>query len=207
MSKEHSGFSRRSFAKTAAGLGLGLAAAGGVSTAMSKEQDRQPLQSEEGGQAMQDKMATNVTPEGYEGNVAVCTMLVVKSEMEQETDAMWVKHKKWLKETHGPWGMVSYTIAKHGELKNPLDPSDSSTTDRIVYCAHEVYRHLDGLKKHYAEAENADYLQDFLKICTAPGNSFTVLQGTPVIYSLLPKDCVFPIDLSSSSQDSFKFKS
>lgn len=186
MSQDKSTFSRRNFGKTAAGLGMGLASAIGFSDVIAQE---------ENSQLSQEGIGTNMTPEGYEGNIAVCTMLVVKAEMEQETDAMWDKHKQWLKETHGPWGMVSYTVAKHGELKNALDPSDTSTTDRIVYCAHEVYRNIDGLKKHYAEAENAAYLKDFLRICQAEGNSFTVLQGTPVTHSLLPKDCVFPIKL------------
>ncbi|GAD88423.1 hypothetical protein VHA01S_005_00250 [Vibrio halioticoli NBRC 102217] len=136
-------------------------------------------------------------PEGYEGNIAVCTVLTVISAMEVETDNMWDRHKQWLKTTHGPWGLISYTIAKHKELKHPLDPKNNDTTDRIVYVIHEIYKNIDGLKKHYAECMQGHYVEDFIRICSAEGNSLTVLQGSAITHSLLPKDCDFPIMFNS----------
>ncbi|MDB1123413.1 hypothetical protein [Vibrio algarum] len=180
-----SSLSRRDFGKFAAGLGL--ASVVGSSNAFAQDK---PLSADKDNQP-------SVTPEGYEGNIAVCTVLIVKQEMEKETDDVWDRHKKWLKETHGPWGMVSYTVAKHKELKYPLKPENGETTDRIVYVIHEVYRHLEGLKKHYAECMDGNYLEDFIRICTAEGNTFTVLQGAPITHSLLPKDCDFPITFAS----------
>ncbi|MDB4614586.1 hypothetical protein OAH18_02735 [bacterium] len=171
--------SRRSFAAAA---GLGLASLAGVA-------DAKPNTASPQGQ----KMAT--APEGYEGNIAVCTFLIVKASMEKETDAVWDKHKQWLKETHGPWGMVSYTVAKHKELKFPLQPGNLETTNRIIYCIHEVYRQLDGLKKHYKESPGGGYLDEFTRISKTEGNSLVVLQGAPITHSLLPQDCEFPVQL------------
>lgn len=176
-------FSRRDFGAVAAGVtGLGVVSFAGISKASADTHDDQ-------------QESTDSVPEGYEGNIAVCTMLIVKQEMEKETDAVWDKHKAWLKRSHGPWGMVSYTVAKHKELKFPLQPDNGETTDRIVYCIHEVYRDIEGLQKHYQECEQGDYVEDFMKICTTEGNTFTVLQGAPVTHSLLPKDCSFPVEL------------
>lgn len=178
--------SRRDFGKSAVGLGIGLAAATGLSNVMAEDGNSQTQMS-----------GVKQNPEGYEGNIAVCTVLIVKKEMEEETDRVWDNHKAWLKKTHGPWGMVSYTVAKHPELKYPLKPKDGSVTDRIVYCIHEVYHHLDGLKKHYEQCEHGNYLDEFIRICTTEGNTFTVLQGSAITHSLLGKDCDFPITFES----------
>lgn len=175
--------SRRGFGAAAVGVaGMGVASFAGVSESSPYTLD-------------DPKESTVSAPEGYEGNIAVCTMLIVKDKMEKETDAVWDKHKAWLRESHGPWGMVSYTVAKHKELKFPLKPGNGETTDRIVYCIHEIYRNIEGLQKHYQECEQGDYIREFMKICTTEGNSFTVLQGAPVTHSLLPKDCAFPVEL------------
>lgn len=184
-SEEKKSLSRRDFGKTAVGLGLGLAAATGLSDVMAADDNQSQIS------------GVTQLPEGYEGNIAVCTMLIVKKEMEEETDRVWDNHKAWLKKTHGPWGMVSYTVAKHPELKYPLKPKDGSVTDRIVYCIHEVYHHLDGLKKHYEQCEHGNYLDEFIRICTTEGNTFTVLQGSAITHSLLGKDCDFPITFES----------
>ncbi|MFS1423330.1 hypothetical protein [Shewanella sp. 10N.286.48.B5] len=184
--EKRSSLSRRDFGKIAAGLGL--ASVVGSSSVFAQENKGSPSHEES---------KTSATPEGYEGNIAVCTVLIVKEEMEKETDNVWDNHKQWLKESHGPWGMVSYTVAKHKELKYPLNPENGETTNRIVYVIHEVYRHIDGLNKHYAECRDGNYLDEFIRICTTEGNSFTVLQGAPVTHSLLPKDCDFPITFNS----------
>lgn len=143
--------------------------------------------------------------EGYEGNIAVATILTIKKELEKDADDVWDRHKKWLKESHGPWGMVSYTVAKNNEMKNPLNPASTETTGRIIYVIHEVYRHLDGLTKHYSESPNGGYVEDFLKICTAEGSSVSILQGAPVTHSLLPKDCDFPVTISANNEGVEKF--
>lgn len=189
--------SRRSFGKAAIGVGLGLAAAAtGVQSAFSQGSN---------GESLNEKEGIHTTPQGYEGNFAVCTVLIVKEEMEKETDGVWDKHKKWLRETHGPWGMVSYSVAKNKEMKNPLNPASEETTGRITYVIHEIYRNLDGLTKHYSESPNGGYVEDFLKICTAEGNSVMVLQGAPVTHSLLPKDCDFPVTIAQNNEGVEKF--
>ena len=167
-------FSRRSLGLIAAGIGASTLGA----TAPARAADEK-----------------SALPEGYEGNIAVCTTLVVKAEDEAAADAVWDMHKAWLKRSHGPWGMVSYTIAKNTEFKDALNPNATETTGRIIYVIHEVYRHLDGLLKHYAQSADGGYVDAFVKICTAEGNEFHVLQGAPVTHSLLPKDLDFPIKL------------
>ncbi len=137
-------------------------------------------------------------PEGFEGNIAVCTVLTIKKELESAADSVWDRHKKWLKATHGPWGMFTYTVAKNVEFKNPLNPGSKETTGRIIYVIHEVYQDISGLNKHYSESPNGGYVEDFLKICTAEGSSVTVLQGAKVTHSLLPKDCDFPVVINKS---------
>lgn len=174
---------RRHFAKVSAGFGLATLAAG--SAALAAEQSGEPI---------------NPVLEGYEGNIAVSTVLIIRKALEIAADDVWDRHKKWLRETHGPWGMVSYTVAKNNELKNPLNPASTETTGRIIYVIHEVYRHLDGLTKHYSESPNGGYVEDFLEICTAEGSSVVILQGAPVTHSLLPKDCDFPVTLDSNTQ-------
>lgn len=165
--------SRRSLGLVAAGIGLSTLGAG--TTANANEQ--------------------RSANEGYEGNIAVCTTLVVKAEHEAAADAVWDLHKAWLKRSHGPWGMVTYTVAKNTEFEDALNPHATKTTGRIIYVIHEVYRHLDGLKKHYAQSEDGGYVKEFVRICTAEGSEFHVLQGAPVTHSLLPKDLDFPIEL------------
>lgn len=171
--------SRRNFGLISASLGLSALAA--TSQAVAND----------------DASATKVktTPEGYEGNIAVCTTLVIKEQYEKAADGVWDMHKAWLKRSHGPWGMVSYTVAKNHEFKDALNPNATETTGRIIYVIHEVYRHVDGLEKHYAQSADGGYVDEFVKICTAEGNSFFVLQGAPITHSLLPKDLDFPIEL------------
>lgn len=152
--------------------------------------------------------ATNLANEsvkGYEGNIAVCTIMVIEPEHEEAADSVWNRHEKWLQETHGPWGMLSYTVAKNSEFKNPLNPASTEKTGRIIYVIHEVYRHLDGLSKHYSESDKGGYVKDFLKIATADGTTVTVLQGSPIIHSLLPKDCDFPVNIAKSNKGVEKF--
>lgn len=170
--------SRRNFGLISASLGLSALAA--TSQAVANENAN---------------AAKVTTLEGYEGNIAVCTTLVIKEEYEKAADGVWDMHKAWLKRSHGPMGMVSYTVAKNHEFKDALNPNATETTGRIIYVIHEVYRHLDGLKKHYAQSADGGYVDEFVKICTAEGNSFFVLQGAPVTHSLLPKDLDFPIKL------------
>ena len=149
--------------------------------------------------------ASNNDQEGYEGNIAVCTVMVIESEHEDDADSVWDRHKKWLKETHGPWGMVSYTVAKNPEFKNPLNPASTEKTGKIIYVIHEVYRHIDGLNKHYSESANGGYVEDFLKIASAEGTSVTVLQGSVITHSLLPKDCDFPVLIAKDNGGVEKF--
>ncbi len=139
--------------------------------------------------------ASDNLPEGYEGNIAVCTTLIIRAEHEAAADGVWDLHKAWLKKTHGPWGMVTYTVAKNTEFEDGLNPHATKTTGRIIYVIHEVYRHLEGLKKHYAESGDGGYVDEFLRICLAEGSEFHVLQGAPVTHSLLPQDLDFPIQL------------
>ena len=181
-------FSRRDLGKVAVGIGL-ASLANSSAVIAGTESNHQ----------------TKDIPEGYEGNIAVSTILIVRKELEKDADDVWDRHKKWLKETHGPWGMVSYTVAKNNEMKNPLNPTSTETTGRIIYVVHEVYRHLDGLKKHYSESPNGGYVEDFLKICTAEGSSVVVLQGAPVTHSLLPKDCDFPVTIANNNEGVEKF--
>lgn len=143
--------------------------------------------------------------EGYEENIAVCTVMIIREEHEKAADKVWDQHKKWLKETHGPWGMVSYTVAKNQEFKNPLNPESKEKTGRIIFVIHEVYRDIEGLNKHYSESPKGGYVEDFLKIATAEGSSVTVLQGAPITHSLLPKDCDFPVTISKSDKGVEKF--
>ena len=190
--KEQQSFSRRDLGKAVVGAGLASMLLGSDAIA----QDEQSMQE------------NKTNPEGYEGNIAVCTVMIVKQELEQDADNVWDRHKKWLKATHGPWGMVSYTVAKNKEMKNALNPASEETTGRIIYVIHEVYRHLDGLTKHYSESPNGGYVEDFLKIATAEGSSVTILQGAPVTHSLLPKDCDFPVTISNQGgvEEFFKKK-
>lgn len=141
----------------------------------------------------------NEQPEGYEGNIAVCTVMIVKKALEADADDVWDRHKKWLKESHGPWGMVSYSVAKNVEIKEPLNPASTEETGRIIYVIHEIYRHLDGLQKHYSESPKGGYVEDFLKVATAEGSSVIVLQGAPVTHSLLPKDLDFPVTIEAGT--------
>jgi len=175
--------SRRDFGKVAAGLGLASLASSSAVIAGTETSHQ-----------------TNDVPEGYEGNIAVATILTIKKELEKDADDVWDRHKKWLKESHGPWGMVAYTVAKNNEMKNPLNPASAETTGRIIYVIHEVYRRLDGLAKHYSESPNGGYVEDFLKICTANGSSVAILQGAPITHSLLPKDCDFPVTISDNNE-------
>ena len=157
---------------------------------------------------LNDIQSTNFkkeSPEGYEDNIAVCTVMIIEPEHEKAADRVWELHKKWLKATHGPWGMVSYTVAKNSEFKNQLNPASAEKTGRIIYVIHEVYRHLDGLNKHYSESPNGGYVEDFLKIATAEGTTVTILQGAPITHSLLPKDCDFPVTISKSNKGVEKF--
>ena len=178
--------SRRSFGKLSAGLGIATLA----STAAAMAATEQPA---------------NVVPEGYEGNIAVATTLTIKKELEKDADDVWDRHKKWLKASHGPWGMVSYSIAKNTEMKDPLNPASTETTGRIIYVVHEIYRDLSGLQKHYSESPNGGYVEDFLKICTAEGSSVSILQGALVTHSLLPKDCDFPVVIDKNNEGVEKF--
>lgn len=183
--KKEQQLSRRDFGKVAAGIGLAsFASSSSLAAGTDYRKDM---------------------PEGYEGNIAVSTILIIRKDLEKDADNVWDRHKKWLKETHGPWGMVSYTVAKNNEMKSPLNPSSTETTGRIIYVIHEVYRHLDGLNKHYSESPNGGYVEDFLKICTAEGSSVVVLQGAPVTHSLLPKDCDFPVTIASDNEGVEKF--
>lgn len=181
---------RRDMVKTTASFGLASMFLGSNAIAQTSEKS---------------KTAISITPEGYEGNIAVCTVMIIQSELEKDADSVWDRHKKWLKETHGPWGMVSYTVAKNEEVKNPLNPASTEKTGRIIYVIHEVYRHLEGLNKHYSESPNGGYVEDFLKIATAEGTTVTVLQGAQITHSLLPKDCDFPVAISSSEKGVEKF--
>lgn len=185
--KNDNALSRRSFGKATIAAGLASVAAGISNTFASEKSVPVPQE-------------TQAIPEGFEGNIAVCTVLIVKEKWEKAADDVWDRHKKWLKATHGPWGMFTYTVAKNKEVKNPLNPASTEKTGRIIYVVHEVYRALDGLQKHYSESPNGGYVEDFLKICTAEGNSVTVLQGAPVTHSLLPKDCDFPVTIASSNE-------
>lgn len=185
--KNEQQLSRRNFGKVAAGIGLASLASSSTVIAGT------------------DSSQTKDMPEGYEGNIAVSTILIIKKELEKDADNVWDRHKKWLRETHGPWGMVSYTVAKNNEMKNPLNPASAETTGRIIYVIHEVYRHLDGLNKHYSESPNGGYVEDFLKLCTAEGSSVVVLQGAPVTHSLLPKDCDFPVTIANNNEGVEKF--
>ena len=157
---------------------------------------------------LKETQSTNLekeSPEGYEGNIAVSTIMIIESKHEKAADQVWDKHKKWLKATHGPWGMVSYTVAKNPEFKNPLNPASTEKTGRIIYVIHEVYRDIDGLNKHYSESPNGNYVEDFLKIANAKGTTVVVLQGSPITHSLLPKDCDFPVTISKSEEGVEKF--
>lgn len=179
--KNEQQLSRRNLGKVVAGVGLASLMSSSATIAGTESSDQ-----------------TKDIPEGYEGNIAVCTILTIRKKLEKEADDIWDRHKKWLKETHGPWGMVAYTVAKNNEMKNPLNPASTETTGRIIYVIHEIYRHLDGLTKHYSESPNGDYVEDFLKISTAEGSSVVILQGTPVTHSLLPKDCDFPVTIDNN---------
>lgn len=192
ISKDELSLSRRDLGKAVVGAGLATVLAG--SNAIAQNED--------------SKQKTQTIPEGYEDNIAVCTVMIVKEELERDADDVWDRHKKWLKATHGPWGMVSYAVAKNKEMKDALNPASKETTGRIIYVIHEVYRHLDGLTKHYSESPNGDYVEDFLKIATAEGSSVTVLQGSPITHSLLPKDCDFPVTISKTGgvEEFFKKK-
>lgn len=105
--------SRRNFGKSALGVGLAYILASYHVSANA-------------GNLLQP--SDDYSQDGYEGNIAVCTVLMIKKELEQEADSVWDRHKKWLKETHGPWGMVSYTVAKNDEMKNPLNPTSKEKT-------------------------------------------------------------------------------
>lgn len=115
--------------------------------------------------------------QGYEGNIAVCTTLVIRREHEPSMDAVWDRHKQWLQRTHGPMGLLAYTVAK-----------SENGDDELVYVIHEVYRQAEGLEKHYELSGDGDYVDEFLRIAQAPGSTMTVLQGSEVTHSLLPKD-------------------
>ncbi len=188
--KNNKTVTRRNMVKATAGIGLASTFLGSNIIAQTTDQQIAPA---------------NKTPEGYESNIAVCTVMIVRAIHEKAADSVWDKHKKWLKATHGPWGMVTYTVAKSEEVKNPLNPASTEKTGRIIYVIHEVYRHLDGLTKHYSESPNGGYVEDFLKIATAEGTTVTVLQGAEITHSLLPKDCDFPVSISGSDAGVEKF--
>lgn len=175
--------SRRNFGKVSVGFGIATLASNAVALS-GTESDGQ----------------NNNLPEGYEGNIAVATVLTIRKELEKDADEVWDRHKQWLRETHGPWGMVSYSVAKNTEMKNALNPGSTETTGRIIYVIHEIYRHIDGLKKHYSESPNGGYVENFIKLCTAEGSSVVILQGAPVTHSLLPKDCDFPVVIDSNNE-------
>ena len=185
--------SRRSLGSAVVGAGLATAFIG---TSASAQQTNAAAAKDTPGAKHQ---------EGFEGNIAVCTVLTIQKELENAADSVWDRHKKWLKATHGPWGMFTYTVAKNVEFKNPLNPGSKETTGRIIYVIHEVYQNISGLNKHYSESPNGGYVEDFIKICTAKGSSVTVLQGAKVTHSLLPKDCDFPVVIDKSSGVEEKF--
>lgn len=95
-------------------------------------------------------------------------------------DAVWDAHKAWLKRSHGPMGLLCYAVAK--------SDTDDGT---LVYVIHEIYQSADGLRQHYDRSGEGGYVEEFLRIAQADGNTMTVLQGSPVTHSLLPKDLVF----------------
>ena len=184
--EEQTLYSRRSLGGVAVGAGLASALMGANASA------------QEASAAAIKKDDVTTAPEGFEGNIAVCTVLTIEKKLESAADSVWDRHKKWLKATHGPWGMFTYTVAKNVEFKNPLNPGSTETTGRIIYVIHEVYQNISGLNKHYSESPNGGYVEDFIKICTAKGSSVTVLQGAKVTHSLLPKDCDFPVVIDKS---------
>ena len=95
--------SRRTFGSVAVGAGLASAFLGANVSA------------QEASHVAVKEDSAPTTPEGFEGNIAVCTVLTVEEKLESAADSVWDRHKKWLKATHGPWGMFTYTVAKNVE--------------------------------------------------------------------------------------------
>lgn len=118
--------------------------------------------------------------DGYEGNIAVCTTLVIQPSQESEMDAVWDAHKAWLQRSHGPMGLLTYSVAKSA--------NDDGT---LVYVIHEIYQDADGLRQHYERSDEGGYVEGFLGVAQAEGNTMTVLEGSPVTHSLLPKDLTY----------------
>lgn len=130
--------------------------------------------------------------EGFEGKTNVCTILTVPDGLTEACDAMWDKHKAWLKATHGPWGLCAYTVAKNKEAANALaPPGGSNKTDRTVYVAWEIYTNQAGLDKHFELCTDEEYVKDLLKIGATANVDVVVLNGCNVTHSLLPKDLVY----------------
>lgn len=122
----------------------------------------------------------SASSDGYEGNIAVCTTLVIQASQESEMDEVWDTHKAWLQRSHGPMGLLTYSVAK--------SVNDDGT---LVYVIHEIYQDADGLKQHYERSGEGGYEAGFLRIAQADGNTMIVLEGSPVTHSLSPKDLAF----------------
>lgn len=129
---------------------------------------------------------------GYEGCTHINAVIAVPEAREADGDALFVKHKAWIQRTHGPLGLLFYSVTKNKEVSVPLDPS-SEPTGRIIFSLNEVYTAPAGLMKHWAMAKTeCDFFEEFVAFFTAEGSTVLAMHGAPVIHSLLPKDLSFP---------------
>uniref|UniRef100_A0A6U2CM87 ABM domain-containing protein n=1 Tax=Hemiselmis andersenii TaxID=464988 RepID=A0A6U2CM87_HEMAN len=129
---------------------------------------------------------------GYEGKTQITIMVSVPAEQEKAGDEIFERHKKWMQSTHGPWGLLFYTVCKNKELSAPLDQS-SAPTGKIIFTLTEVYASPEGLQKHWSSAPTdiPDVFKDFAAFCTTEGHQLMLMHGAPVVRSLYPGDCAF----------------
>lgn len=91
------------------------------------------------------------------------TWKVPKSK-EEEMDAFWESHEKWMRSSHAKSfdrtsdskvpRLINYWVAKGPELVDPFD-SSKGETGNVIYTESETYQDDDGIDKHVALAKES----------------------------------------------------
>jgi hypothetical protein len=131
---------------------------------------------------------------GYENNSQIS--LVITTKKEKEIDEFFAWHKPWMQSTHGPMGLLLYTVVKSAALSNPVDPK-SVVEGSYTYVVTEIYATPEGAKKHWAMApkELGKRFDDLMAILTDKEATCQIVHAGKIVNGLNSGDLAFPITL------------
>ncbi len=97
------------------------------------------------------------------GSACIHMSWIVPGDKEEELDAFWREHEKWMRETHTVGNvfpedetkprLLAYYIAKGVEMKNPMNPEEG-TTGNVTYQMVETYVDDSDVQRHMKIAPN-----------------------------------------------------